>query len=77
MRRKFWMFVLGVGAVSGFAWGIHAWRWHAGACCGGRAGYGLAGSHAAFEDRVADVCTRAAARIYRDRDGAPPRAPAP
>ena len=57
MRRKALMFVLAIGAVAGFASGIFGCRYqHRGE------------RRQAFEDHVADVCTRAA---ERSRDHAP------
>lgn len=73
MSRRFWMFVLGLGALLGFASGIYSLRYHH---CGG-AGYGGWGHRqAAFEARVADVCTRSAERVFRGQ-AAPQQTPLP
>ena len=50
MRRKALMLVLGIGAIAGFASGIFGCRYHG------------EQRRQAFEDHVADVCTRAAER---------------
>jgi hypothetical protein len=55
MRRKALMFVLAIGAVAGFASGIFGCRYHG------------AERRQAFEDHVADVCTRAAERTRDHR----------
>ena len=60
MKRKALMFVLAVGAVAGFASGLFGCHYH-----------GVARQQA-FEDHVADVCTRAAARA-RDVTAVPAR----
>jgi hypothetical protein len=49
------MFVLAIGAVAGFASGIFGCRYHG------------AERRQAFEDHVADVCTRAAERTRDHR----------
>jgi hypothetical protein len=70
MSRKFWIIVLAIGTVAGFAAGfarLHHYRHH---------GYGHWGHHdrhAAFEQRVAEVCTQAAAKVY-DAKTKPPAA---
>ena len=52
MRRKALMFVLACGAIAGFASGLVQCHYHGTA------------QRQAFEDHVADVCTRAAARSH-------------
>jgi len=52
MRRKALMFVLALGAVAGFASGVLGCH------------YRGAERRQAFEDHVADVCTRAAERAH-------------
>jgi hypothetical protein len=52
MRRKALMFVLAIGAVAGFASGLYGCRQR-----------GME-RRQAFEDHVADVCTRAAERTH-------------
>ncbi|HET9957740.1 MAG TPA: hypothetical protein VFQ61_24750 [Polyangiaceae bacterium] len=66
MRHRFLMVLLGIGAVVGFTSGFVslAHRHHA---LGYRSGYG---PHAEFEDHVADICTRAAERVYRAKGSA-------
>jgi hypothetical protein len=61
MRRKALIFVLAVGAIAGFASGIFGCRYR-----GER--------RQAFEDHVADVCTRAAERS-RDHAARPENRP--
>ena len=75
MARRFWMIVLAIGAVMGFASGIHALRWHGGHGFHGP-WYGPGEHHREFEEHVADVCTRSAERVFRERGAAPGR-PAP
>ncbi len=70
MFRRIAMVLLGIGAVVGIGSGIRALRWHGAGC-------GLCQHSAArrsgFEDRVAEVCARAADRVYRERNSAAPR----
>ncbi len=54
MRRKALMFVLAIGAIAGFASGLYGC--HRAQHDGGR--------RQAFEDHIADVCTRAAERSH-------------
>ena len=61
MKRRALMFVLAAGAVAGFASGLFGCHYH-----------GMARQQA-FEDHVADVCTRAAERS-RGLPASPPRA---
>jgi hypothetical protein len=52
MRRRVLLFVLAVGAIAGFTsslWGCH---------------YHASERRQAFEDHIADVCTRAAERSH-------------
>jgi hypothetical protein len=56
MRRKALIFVLAIGTIAGFASGLYGCHYH-----------GIE-RRQAFEDHVADVCTRAA---ERSRDRAP------
>ena len=50
MRRKALILVLALGAVAGFASGLYGCHYHA------------VERRQAFEDHIADVCTRAAER---------------
>ncbi|HEX3772864.1 MAG TPA: hypothetical protein VHV51_00300 [Polyangiaceae bacterium] len=50
MRRKALIFVLAAGAIAGFTSGLFGCHYHG------------TSDRQAFEDHVADVCTRAAAR---------------
>jgi len=50
MRRKTLIFVLAIGTVAGFASGLYGCHYH-----------GIE-RRRAFEDHIADVCTRAAER---------------
>ena len=52
MRRRALIWVLGLGAVAGFASGIWSCRYHS------------FERRQAFEDHVAEVCTRAAERTH-------------
>lgn len=62
MKRKILMVVLGLGAIAGFAAGFAR-------LCHGPGHWGHGGwrseRHAAFEKRVADVCTAAALRASK------------
>jgi hypothetical protein len=62
MRRRVLIFVLAAGAIAGFASGLFGCHYH------------RLGERQAFEDHVADVCTRAAERS-RGAAASPPRAP--
>lgn len=73
MKRGITIFLLATGAVAGFTIGFARLR-H---------GYGHWGHHGhwghdrvAFENHVADVCTRSAERVMNER-GKAPAAPAP
>ncbi len=65
MRRKIWMVLLGVGAIAGFASGVHSLRHGNGCGCGPWRGQ----RHAAFERHVADVCVQAAERNFHEKTG--------
>jgi hypothetical protein len=62
MRRKGLMLVLAIGAVAGFASGLYGCHYHG------------VERRQAFEDHIADVCTRAAERS-RNRASHPENAP--
>jgi hypothetical protein len=69
MGRKVLMVVLGLGAVAGFASGF------ARVCYGGWGHHGPGGRfdrHAEFERRVADACTDAALRVYKQKSAPGP-----
>ena len=71
MRRNITIFLLATGAVAGFAIGFGRLHYGYGHGCGyGRGGWGH--DRVAFENRVADVCTRSAERVMDRRDKAPP-----
>ena len=60
--RKLWIVLLTLGTIGGFAAGfarLHHYRHH------GHGWYGHDRHH--FEDRVADVCVRAAERRLREK----------
>ncbi len=77
--RRFLIVLLGIGAVAGFASGFaRLWHCHHDGYGYGRGGhYGWYDERAEFEDRVADVCLRAAERQGRGRPGEAARPPAP
>jgi hypothetical protein len=65
MRRKIVMVLLGAGAVAGFGSGFarlaaHHHGWHGSEY----------GRHGRFKDRVAETCTDAALRVYKDQNRA-------
>jgi len=62
MKRRALIFVLAVGTIAGFASGLFGCHYHGTA------------RQQAFEDHVADVCTRAAERA-RGVPAAPPGTP--
>ena len=64
MRHRILALLLGIGALAGFACGFHSIRHH-GAGPWHRGWHG--GRHVEFEAHVADVCTRAAEQVYRER----------
>lgn len=73
MRRKFWIVLLSIGTVGGFAAGfarLHHYRHHGGDGCGWHGG-----QHQRFENRVADICVRAAERSLRERGAGPTTTP--
>jgi hypothetical protein len=79
MTRKITIFLLAAGAVAGFTLGFaRLHHGHGGHGCGyGRGAWGPVGhGRAAFEDHVADVCTRSAERVLKGRSNAPAPAPA-
>jgi hypothetical protein len=73
MRRGIVIVLLAAGAALGFTLGfgrLYAWQ-HYGH------GPGWHGRHAAFEDRAADACVRAAERVLNERRaGSAPAQPA-
>jgi hypothetical protein len=77
MRRNITIFLLATGAVAGFAIGFGRLRYGYGHGCGyGRGAWGH--DRVAFENHVADVCTRSAERVMDKKDKAPaPTPPAP
>ena len=62
MRRKILIALLAFGTVGGFAAGCAslAHRRHH--------GYGHWGHHGGYEQRVSDLCTEAALRVYRSQE---------
>ena len=67
-KRRLLIGLLAFGTVAGYASGIASFGWHARACHEHR--------RQAFEQRVADVCTASAHRVYDERRGeGPPDAP--
>ena len=60
-KRKLLIGLLAFGTVAGYASGIASLSWHARGCHDHR--------RARFEAHVADVCTRAAERVYDERSG--------
>jgi hypothetical protein len=75
MRRGITIFLLATGAVAGFTIGFA--RLHYGYGHWGH-GHGRWGhDRVAFENHVADVCTRSAERVMNERGKAPPAPPAP
>lgn len=69
VSRKLLAALLGLGALAGFASGFHALRHH-----GGPFRHGA--RRAAFEEHIAEVCTRAAEKVARSPSRADAR-PAP
>lgn len=63
MKRAFLIFVFGLGTVGGFAHGFASL--HGRAACGGD----RYDRRAAFEDHIAEVCTRAANRVNEEERG--------
>lgn len=60
-KRRLLIGLLAFGTVAGYASGIASFGWHARACHEHR--------RQAFEQRVADVCTASAHRVYDERGG--------
>ena len=77
MKRGITIFLLATGAVAGFTIGFA--RLHHGHGHGCGYGHGRWGhDRVAFENHIADVCTRSAERVMDGRNkAAPPAAPAP
>jgi hypothetical protein len=82
MKRGITIFLLATGAVAGFTIGFA--RLHHGhgrhGCGYGPGAWGPGGfgrDRVAFENHVADVCTRSAERVLEGRGKAAPPAPAP
>jgi len=65
IKRAFFAVILSLGAIGGFTHGFASLA-HGG--CGMQ-------RREAFEDHVADICTRSAERVYRDHQGPPPPPP--
>jgi hypothetical protein len=74
MRRGIIIFLLATGAVAGFTIGFARLRYGYGHSGHGHGHWGH--DRVAFENHVADVCTRSAERVMNERGKAPP-APAP
>lgn len=60
-KRRLLIGLLAFGTVAGYGSGLASFGWHARACHEHR--------REAFEQRVADVCTRSAHRVYDERGG--------
>lgn len=58
-KRKLLIGALAFGTIAGYGSGLASFGWHARACHEQR--------REAFEAHVADVCTRSAERVYRER----------
>ena len=58
MKRPIVITLLSLGAIAGVAMAVHAFRWHA-AHPGGH--------HEAFRQKVADICTQSALRVYEQQ----------
>jgi hypothetical protein len=70
MRRKIWIALLALGAVSGFALGfaqLHHYRHHGYGCGPGAWGHER---RAAFEQHVAELCTQAAGKVFESNNKA-------
>ena len=76
MRRGITIFLLATGAIAGFTIGFARLRYGYGHGCG--YGHGHWGhDRVAFENHVADVCTRSAERVMERNKAAPAPAPVP
>jgi len=81
MRRGITIFLLAAGAIAGFTIGFarlhHGYGRHG--CGYGPGAWGPGGGRdrVAFENHVADVCTRSAERVLEGRGKASAPAPAP
>jgi hypothetical protein len=60
LRRPAVLTLLGLGIVSGAASAAHGYRWYS--------DHGWA-RHEAFQNKVADICTQSALRVYDQRSG--------
>ena len=69
MRRGITIFLLAAGAIAGFTIGFGRLR-HGYGCGSGHGAWGH--DRAAFENHVADVCTRSAERVIAERRNAAP-----
>jgi hypothetical protein len=71
MKRGITIFLLAAGAIAGFTIGFGRLRYGHGHGCG--YGHGAWGhDRVAFENHVADVCTRSAERVIGERSKAAP-----
>jgi hypothetical protein len=79
MRRGIIIFLLAAGAVAGFTIGFMRLRYGYGHGHGWGHGHGRWGhDRVAFENHVADVCTKSAERVFEKQSKAPaPAAPTP
>ena len=80
MRRSITIFLLATGAIAGFTIGFGRLRYGYGHGCGhGPGAWGhhgaWGGDRVAFENHVADVCTKSAERVMNERGKAPPAPP--
>lgn len=64
MARRLVIVLLGVGAVLGFGFGIArlSYGYHFGH-------YGYGSQRAEFEAHIAEVCTKAASKVFAEQDG--------
>ena len=82
MRRGITIVLLAAGAIAGFTIGFGRLRYGYGHGCGygpGASGHHGAWGHdrVAFENHVADVCTKSAERVMGARGKSPAAPPAP